>query len=66
MFQYQRLIAAVGDDQKIFGRDDFGEALVGVPDEAFACPQHVEKLLGIVRRLIGQNRLPIPPAMMMQ
>lgn len=46
VFQYQRLIAAVGDDQKIFGRDDFGEALVGVPDEAFACPQHVEKLFG--------------------
>ncbi len=43
-----------------------GEPFVGVPDEAFPVPRMSRNCFGVERRLIGQKRLPTPPAMMMQ
>ena len=48
MFQHERLVFVVGDDEEVFGRNRLREPFVGLTDERFARAQNIEKLLGHV------------------
>ena len=65
LFQHEVFVAGVGHDQEIFSRSQFFETLVMRIND-LPVPRISRNCLGLDWRLLGQKRLPMPPAMMTQ